>query len=235
MTDAVVEIDGLIKDYHALRPLRIQRLAVAAAESVAIVGLDAAAAEVLVNVITGAVLPDAGAVRVFGRHTSAIADSDDWLTVLDRLGIVSERAVLVDQLTVLQNLAMPFTLDIEPPSDDVRARAGALAREVGLTESSVGQRVGDLDAAGRLRVRVGRALAFQPSLLLLEHATAGLGAADARRAGQDIRSLAERSGAALIAATADEQFASAVAKRVLVLEPSTGRLRPRGVRGRWNL
>ena len=85
MTPAVVEIDGLSKDYRALRPLRIEHLAVAPAESVAIVGLDRAAAETLVNLVTGASLPDTGELRVFGRPTSAIAGADEWLAVIDRL------------------------------------------------------------------------------------------------------------------------------------------------------
>jgi hypothetical protein len=63
---------------------------------------------------TGASLPDRGDVRLFGRSTSAIADSADWLSVVDRFGIVSSRAVLLDALTVVQNLAMPFTLEVDP-------------------------------------------------------------------------------------------------------------------------
>ena len=58
------------KDYRGLRPLRIQELRVAAAEHVALVGLDQPMAEVFVNLVTGASLPDHGDVRVFGRSTS---------------------------------------------------------------------------------------------------------------------------------------------------------------------
>ena len=228
---AVLELDGVSKDYRALRPLRIQRLSIAPGESVAVLGLDRAAAEVLVNLITGAALPDAGAIRVFGRATSAIADADDWLATVDRFGIVTERAVLLEQLSVVQNLAMPFSLEIEPPTADVRRRAVALAGEVGLAEPASERRVGDLDAAGRLRVRLGRALALDPALLLLEHASAGLPDADADEAGRTIRAVAARRGAAVLAAAADERFARAVADRVLTLEPASGRLREPGFRG----
>ena len=44
--------------------------------------------------------------------------------------------MLLEQLTVVQNLVMPFTLQIEPPPDDHRARAEELAREVGLVPDS---------------------------------------------------------------------------------------------------
>jgi len=228
----VLEIDGLTKEYRALRPLRIAKLSLAAGESVAIVGLDGPAAHVLVDLVTGATLPDTGEVRVFGRATSAIADAEDWLAVVDRLGIVSERAVLLDGLTVLQNLAMPFTLDIEPPPDDVQAKASALLAEVGLEAAAAGRRVADLDGVGRVRLRLGRALALDPSLLLLEHASAAIAVRDGVEVGRHVRLVAARRNAAVLAATADETFAKAVADRVLIVEPATGRLHERGFR-KW--
>ena len=65
--------------------------------------------------------------------TSSLADGADWLSLIERIGIVSERAVLLDALTVIQNLAMPFSLDIEPPPPELRANVPRrLPREVGL-------------------------------------------------------------------------------------------------------
>lgn len=227
MTPAVLEIAGVSKDYRGLRPLRIHDLTVAAGEPVALLGFDRPAAEVLINLLTGASLPDTGTVRLFGRETAAISDSADWLTTVDRFGIVSERAVLLEQLTVIQNLAMPFTLDIEPPGDDVRARAARLASEVGLPEPAWARPVAELDAVAHVRVRLGRALALDPAVLLLEHVSAGLSPAEAGALAGDLRALAARRGAALVAATADQGFAGAVAERVLTLDPVTGRLHDR--------
>ena len=232
VTPAVLELNGISKDYRGLRPLRIAELRVAAGEHVAILGLDQAAAEVFVNLATGATLPDAGQVRVLGRPTSAITDGADWLATVDRFGIVSTRAVLLDRLTVIQNLAMPFTLDIEPPPDDVRARAETLAREVGLPESSWTRPVAALEATAALRVRFGRAIALDPAVLLLEHVSGTVGRDDVAGLGAEMRAVAARRGAALVAATTDETFAHAVAARVLTLEPATGRLKE-GRRRRW--
>ncbi|MBI3400639.1 MAG: hypothetical protein HY048_04390 [Acidobacteria bacterium] len=227
MTPAVLEIAGVSKDYRGLRPLRIHELVVAAGEPVALLGFDRPAAEVLINLVTGASLPDAGHIWLFGRPTSEISDSADWLSTVDRIGIVSERAVLLERLTVIQNLAMPFTLEIEPPPDDVRARAAQLALEVGLPEPAWTRPVAELDATGHARVRAGRAIALDPAVLLLEHVSAGLSPADAGALGADLRGLAARRGAALVAATADEGFAGAVASRVLTLDPATGKLHDR--------
>jgi predicted ABC-type transport system involved in lysophospholipase L1 biosynthesis ATPase subunit len=227
----VLEFTGMSKDYRGLRPLRIAELRIAAGEHVAILGLDRAAAEVFINLATGATLPDAGEVSLFGRPTFAIADSADWLATVDRFGIVSARSVLLDRLTVIQNLAMPFTLDIEPPPEEVRVRAETLAREVGLPESSWTGPIAALDATAVLRVRFGRAIALDPAVLLLEHVSASVGRDDVERLGAEMRAVAARRGAALVAATADEAFARAVAARILTLEPASGRLRE--PRRRW--
>jgi ABC-type lipoprotein export system ATPase subunit len=184
-------------------------------------------AETFVNIVTGASLPDLGTVTIFGRTTSSIDDSAEWLAIVDRFGIVSERAVLLDALTVIQNLSIPFTLSIEPPPEDVRRQAAALAREVGLEEQDWARRVGELDAAGRLRIRVGKALALDPGVLLLEHASADLPADLVKPIGLRIREVASRRACALIAVTADLNFAAAVAGRVLTLDPATGQLTAR--------
>src|SRR5947209_4601064 len=129
-------------------------------------------AEVFVNLVTGATLPDNGEVRIFGRPTAAVSDSADWLALVDRFGIVSARAVLLGGLSVIQNLSMPFTLEIEPPPDDVCVRAARLATEVGLAERSWHRPVSELGPTDLARVRLARALAHEPAVLLLEHASA---------------------------------------------------------------
>ena len=141
---------------------------------------------------------------MFGRPTTAIADSADWLKAVDRFGIVSERAVLLDTLSVVQNLAVPFTLEIEPPPADIHERAVALAR----------------------------ALALDPAVVLLEHPTAAIAPGDIVPLGAWIRVIARRRGAAAVALTADREFAGAIATRVLTLEAATGRLS--AGRGWWS-
>ncbi len=227
---AVLELAGVVKDYRGLRPLRVERLSVAAGDRVAIGNIDQAGAEVLINLLTGASLPDAGEVRVFGQPTSSIERSDQWLALVDRFGIVSERAVLLDAMTVVQNLAMPYSLEIEPPSEEVRERATGLAREVGLAAATWDRPVSELDGASRLRVRLGRALALKPGILLLDHPTAAVERTHVAALGRGMRSIAQRREAALLALTADREFASAVASRVLTLDAATGRL---SERRRW--
>src|SRR6476619_3229401 len=105
-TQPVLEITDVEKRYQALRPFRLQALTIAPGERVAIVGLGAGAA-------------DRGTVRVQGRNNADIANGDEWLESLDRFGSVSERAVLLEGATHEQNLAMPFTLQIDPVAPDI--------------------------------------------------------------------------------------------------------------------
>jgi ABC-type lipoprotein export system ATPase subunit len=225
VTSPVLELSGVIKDHKGLRPLRIQHLRMAAGESAALIGFDQPMAETLVNLVTGATLPDHGDVKVFGRPTTAVNDSAEWLALVDRFGIVSERAVLLDGLSVIQNLAMPFTLEIEPPSQDVRKKAERLAAEVALSESTWDRPVAELDSPGRARIRVGRALALDPAVVILEHPTASLPREAVGLLARSIRTITSVRGSAVLTLTADRDFASAVASRVLMFEPASGRLK----------
>ena len=54
---ALLEISGLVKNYQALRPLRIRELVVAEETIMSLGGFDATAAETFVHLVTGATLP----------------------------------------------------------------------------------------------------------------------------------------------------------------------------------
>jgi phospholipid/cholesterol/gamma-HCH transport system ATP-binding protein len=222
--DPILELADVAKDYHGLRPLRIANLRVAAGEQVALVGFDAPAAEVFVNLVTGATLPDRGTIRLFGRLTADIADADEWLSVVDRVGIVSQRAVLLGALSVVQNLAMPYTLEVEPPSPDVKERAVALAIGVGLREATFDRPIAELTAADVFRVRFARALALDPSLVIFEHPSAEVPPVDATTLAQECREVASRRTIATVVLTADPEFARRSASRVLSWQPATGGL-----------
>jgi ABC-type lipoprotein export system ATPase subunit len=225
---SVLEFAEVAKNYGGLRPLRVAHLRVEAGQRTAIIGFDRPGAEVFVNLATGATLPDTGTVTIFDRATSAITDSRDWLTTVDRVGIVSERAVLLEQLTVVQNLAMPFTLDIEPPPPAERVRAETLAREVGVAEPQWAAPLAGLDPLAAMRVRLGRAVALGPAVVLLEHASASLSREASAEFAASVRAVADRRRIAVIAITADESFARGIGATVLAHEPATGRLKESG-------
>jgi ABC-type transporter Mla maintaining outer membrane lipid asymmetry ATPase subunit MlaF len=227
VAEPLIEVRGVRKDYGGLRPLRLDALVVGPGDRAAILGLDATAAEILVNLLTGTTLPDEGEVRLFGRATSGITDADDWLAALDRIGMLSPRAVLVEDLTVEQGIAMAFTLSLDPIPDAVATEAAGLARDAGLGAADLGVRLSGASPMVKARCRLARSLATAPALLLLEHANA-LVPDGAAGFGREIAALAKTRGMAVIALTADEAFAHAVADRVVALDAATGQLKARG-------
>jgi ABC-type lipoprotein export system ATPase subunit len=223
----VLEIRGLSKQYSGLRPLRIRELSVGAGERVTIGGLDAGAGELLVNLVTGASVPDQGDVRVFGARTADIANGDAWLDLLERFGIVSPRGILLEGSTLLQNLAMPFTLAIDPVPGDVAARVEGLARECGLDPDRwLPARAGDLPADVRVLAHLARALASGPDLIVIEHPSADVPAEARTPLAAAVARACEARRVATLILTNDDGFAKAVAPRNLRLDGATGQLKP---------
>ena len=221
-----IHIRDVQKDYRALRPLRVRELDVREGESIALLGFDRAAAEVFVNLLTAATVPDTGRIEIFGRPTIDIQDAATWLSSLDCFGIVSERQVLLDNMTVEENLTMPLTMALHDVDSAMRAKVAALAEEVGLSSDQLRQPVAALNAGSKLRVRLGRALAPDPRILLLEHPNASLDGHDVARLAIEYARLVRHRGVTSVVLTADNAFASAVSQRIFTLQPATGELKP---------
>jgi ABC-type lipoprotein export system ATPase subunit len=227
----VLRFEKVSKAYQGLRPLRLASLHVLPGERVALAGVDAPGAEVLVNLVTGAAVPDQGEVWTLGRRTSDISSADEWLAWLDFFGIVSERSVLLEGSSLQQNLAMPFTLEIDPIPADVIEQVRTLARECGLPEGLLPVPAGQLPPDARIRAHLARAVALSPRLLLIEHPTGRI-PEDARKAlAADIVSACNRRALTALVITNDTAFAQAVATRNLKLEGATGEVKP--VRRGW--
>jgi len=221
----LIELGGISKAHGTGMPLRLEGLRVAAGDRLVLSGFSAAAAEMMVLLISGAALPDEGAVRIEGQDTRAIATDTQWLSALDRFGIVTERAVLLDTLPVAANLALPITLAIDPVDPAVRGRVDALAADVGLGAARLDLPASVLSAEERVRLHLARALALGPRILLLEHPTRGIGDRAARAGlGHALRQATDRHAIGWLAFDDDEEFAAASRGRRLRLEAGTGRL-----------
>lgn len=233
MGNPLVRLRDMSKQYNALRPLRLQQLELNEGQSIALLGFDATAAEVLVSVITGATLPDAGTVDIAGVPTSSIQTSSEWLKFLEQFGLLSERSVLVDQLTVEQNLALPFTMELEELAVGVHTQVRQLAEEVGLNIADLSVSAAQLTEPMRLRLRLGRALALNPRILLAEHPNAMLSADDTPAFAADLSRIISARRLSALVFTADSTFASAVAGDVLTLQPASGALKRADGWRRW--
>jgi ABC-type lipoprotein export system ATPase subunit len=233
MTPPLVRLQNVSKNYNALRPLRVQDLELVEGKSLALMGLDATAAEVLSSLITGATLPDAGEVYVLGRPTSSIASGEEWLTFLEQFGLLSERSILVEQLTGEQNLAIPFSMAVDELAPEIRDRVRDLALEVGLDDVELRTPTAQLSSVVKARIRLGRALALEPRVLLAEHPNALLLADDTPAFAADLARVVAARRLATLVVTADQTFASAVAHEVLTIQPATGAVKRANGWRRW--
>ena len=221
----LVSLTAVQKNYGGLRPLRIKQLDLRDGQTVAVVGVDQAMAEVLVNLIVGANVPDAGEVRAFDRLTTSITDGDVWLRSLDDFGILTERALLMDQMTAEQNLTLPLSLDFHDVPADVRTQVARLAAETGITAAELATIASVLPPLVRARLRLGRALAMNPRVLLAEHPNASIPPDDVPTFAADFSRIVRARGVATLVLTADPTFAAAVAEQVLTFYPATGELK----------
>ena len=225
MTNVLLQMSGLSKDYQTLRPLRIKDFTVRQSDVVSISGIDVLGAEMLVHLVTGATLPDAGDVVLFNRNTREISDGNAWLKSLDGVGMISARGILVGAFSVLQNIALSLTLDVDPIDPRVVPQAGSLAREAGIDAALFDAPAGSVPPGVQMRVHLARALALGPKLLIAEHPSASLPRDAVAGFGADLGSAARGRGIALLAITADDALANAIGGSRVELVAASGEVR----------
>jgi predicted ABC-type transport system involved in lysophospholipase L1 biosynthesis ATPase subunit len=130
---------------------------------------------------------------------------------------------------VLQNIAMSFTLDVDPVDPRVVPQAGALARGVGIDQPLFDVPAGKAGPEIQMRVHLAKALALEPKLLIAEHPSAALPRPAVAAFGADLTKAAQARGLALVAITADDVLAKAIGGQRLELVPASGELRTPGL------
>jgi len=221
----LIHLRGIVKNYQALRPLRIAEFSAGRQDRLVLSGFDAMAAEMFVYLVTGAALPDEGEVVIAGGNTREIATDTEWLASLDRFGIVTHRAILLEASTVAANMALPITVAIDPMTPETRARVEADAADVGLRREKLDGPAHALSPAERLRLHLARSISSGPELLMLEHPTAMLNDAKESIAfGETLKALAAARDFGFIAVSEDSEFAKASGGKRLKLNAKSGRL-----------
>ena len=88
--------------------------------------------------------------------------------------MITARGILIEAFSVLQNIALSLTLDVDPIDPRVVPQAGALARDVGIAADLFDVPAGKVAPDIKMRVHLARALALGPKLLIAEHPSAAL-------------------------------------------------------------
>jgi branched-chain amino acid transport system ATP-binding protein len=144
---------------------------------VGLIGPNGSGKTTLMNVISGVLKPAEGRVRYAGRTIADVATHD-----VCRLGIARTFQIVKPfaGLSVRENVAVGAMYGRDGATLSTAAcfeRAQALLEEVGLARVA-GRPAGDLTIPDRKRLEVAKALALDPSLLLLDEVMAGLNASE---------------------------------------------------------
>ncbi len=212
-------LQGVSRDFGALRALDRVDLEVAAGERRAILGANGAGKTTLFNAITGDFPPTAGRIRFFGEDITALPPYERTRRGLRR---TYQSSMLFQGLTVLDNLFLAaqgvrpgrFAMRRPGPGHAALASARELAAFVHL--SGVADRlVAELSHGQQRQLEVGMALAGAPRLILLDEPAAGLSPAERQELVALLRGLPHHLGFVII--EHDLDIALAVVERVTVM------------------
>ena len=226
MSGAVLEVRDLSVRFGGIRAVADVSLAVGAGEILSIIGPNGAGKTTIFNVVTGIYRPTAGEVHLRGHPISALPPH-----ARARLGVARtfQNIRLFRDLTVGENVrvarygrtragllgALLRTPGFRRDRRETDARVAALLDGVGLRGRG-GELARSLPYGDQKRVELARALAAEPSVLLLDEPAAGMSTAEADELMALIRSLRDR-GLAILLVEHHIRVVMAVSDRVVVL------------------
>ncbi|WP_081059020.1 sugar ABC transporter ATP-binding protein [Burkholderia anthina] len=179
----VLSADGIAKRFDATVALAALDLSIGAGEVVALMGANGAGKSTFVKILSGALQADGGTLTLHGEPYRPGSPH-----AAKRLGVATVHQSVADAVVPTLSIADNLLLDrlCDPaspwhvPPAARRAAARSLAARVGL-DVDLAAPLASLSLADQQRVTLARALAGQPSLLILDEPTASLSAAEAER------------------------------------------------------
>lgn len=191
---------------------------VPAGQSVAVLGPNGAGKSTLLALVAGLLPATAGTVRLGGRVLSDTAGGRRVQVAPEhrRIGLMGQDPLLFPHLSALQNVAFGPRSQGRSRKDAVRSAADWLDR-LGLSQFT-SRRPHQLSGGQRQRVALGRALAAEPELLLLDEPLGALDAGTVPEIRQLLRTHLRESGTTSLLVTHDVVDAAVLADRLIVFE-----------------
>ncbi len=223
-SEPALEVRGLGVTYGGIAAVSDVSLEVAPGELVGLIGPNGAGTTTTIDAITGFV-PSRGSVRVAGAD---LTGSSPHRRVRAGLARTWQAVELFEDLTVAEHLrvAAPSSglrdllADLVRPRRDVRSGGRDLDRRILESLELAGVAdvvVADLPHGTQKLVGVARALATDPTVLLLDEPAAGLDADEGREFGGRLRGLAAE-GLSIVLVDHDVELVMSICDRVVVLD-----------------
>jgi phospholipid/cholesterol/gamma-HCH transport system ATP-binding protein len=212
--EPAIRLDNVSKSFGARPVLRSLSMNVPAGHAYCILGRSGTGKSVTLKHIVGLVRPDEGRIVVEGEEITRLGTAD-LARVRRRMGFLFQNAALFDSITVGENVAFPLRRHTRLPDAEVRRRAREKLAEVGL-ESAYDQMPADLSGGMRKRAGLARAMALDPSILLVDEPSAGLDPITSREI-DELLLARRRAGTTLLVVTHNIPSARALGDRLVVL------------------
>ncbi|MGZ4395019.1 MAG: sulfate/molybdate ABC transporter ATP-binding protein [Gaiellaceae bacterium] len=184
----------------------------------ALLGPSGSGKSTLLRVIAGLEVPGTGTVLLDGRDVTGLPPQERGI------GFVFQHYAAFKHMTVADNVAFGLTIRKRPKSE-IRERVAELLALVQL--SPFGDRYpAQLSGGQRQRMALARALAVEPSVLLLDEPFGALDARVRKELRVWLRRLHDRSKVTTVIVTHDQEEAMEVAERIVVM--NEGRIEQEG-------
>lgn len=210
MATSFLELSEISVGYGNTRVLDNINLKVGKGEFVALLGASGCGKTTLLRTIAGFVTPTGGKVSVEGCDVTRQPP--------DRRGmaLVFQSYALWPHMTVAQNIGYGLRLRKRPKSE-IETRVAGIEALLGL-QNLGSRKPGQLSGGQKQRVALGRALAINPEILLLDEPLSNLDARIRLTVRHEIRALQQRLGITAIHVTHDREEAMVMADRIAILD-----------------
>ena len=205
-----LSIENLSVSYGATRVLDRVSLGVERGEMIALLGSSGCGKTTLLRSIAGFIHPDAGAIRVDGKDITGLAPEKR------NTAMMFQSYALWPHMTVAANIGYGLVMR-SWKKDAIVARVAEMLKLLQL--DGFGPRpVTQLSGGQRQRVALGRALAVDPTLLLLDEPMSNLDYKVRIELRHELRALQKRVGITSVYVTHDREEALTLADRIAVID-----------------
>ena len=213
---AKIKLSGVTKSFGPKVVLDGVDLAVAAGESVVVIGGSGVGKSVLLKCILGLVTPNRGSIEVDGTEVVGLgARARD--ETLRKFGMLFQSAALFDSLSVWENVAFGLIEGMGMARDQARVEAIEALARVGLAEDVAGLDPAELSGGMKKRVGLARAIATTPEILFFDEPTTGLDPIMGDVINDLIAKSVRELGATALSITHDLASARKIADRIAML------------------
>lgn len=167
-----IRFDGVSKSFGSRVVLKDVSFSVATGTAFVLLGRSGTGKSVTLKLICGLLKADSGSVFVNGEDITNL-DSDQLAATRKRIGFLFQSAALFDSISVGENVAFPLRRHTSKPDAEIREEAETILEKLGLGKE-YDSMPGDLSGGMRKRAGLARALAVEPSILLVDEPSAGL-------------------------------------------------------------